>query len=231
MAESWTILTLALVALILCALLASSRRSGPQAWPAWEMVLSAQDSGRRRYEEYEADLADELAGLRATLRLAASETEHGEWGEAQRALDAASRYVGRHVPTLRRRLQTWREAADVLTAIYPLPRLEVLVFRAWALRSAAAGEGVARLALDATRRFALRVYVLLYGLGVVVRGFEAPIVVTDIDRARLKQRLNDMQALGADLGALQGASLAVYKALLVSIHHHQQQQRAGSVSS
>ena len=218
MAASWAFLTVGLGALVVVMLLVTPRRTGPQVWPAWELVLSSQAQGRRRYEDYEADLADELTGLQATLRLARRESEQDDWDETVRALDVASRYVARHVPTLQMRLQTWRDAARALSAICPLPRLPLLAFHVWQLRGAAAGEGFVRLTLDAAHQFALRIHFLFFGLRVVTRGFAARATPMRAEPAEIGRRLRQLDLLGADLRTLHIASLAVYKALLVSIH-------------
>lgn len=218
MAWSWTLLTIALAGLLAWLLRASARHSGPRVWPAWETVLAAQARERRRYEDHEADLADELTGLQATLRLARRECDQGDEQEATRALEVASRYVTRHVPQLRERLEMWRDAGRVLSAFAPLPRLRVRAFRLWRLRGVAAGEGVARPLLDAAHRFSLRVYVLLFGLKVVLVDFRK--AAEGDMKADLEQRLHQLESLGSDLGALHGAILEVYKALLVSLHAH-----------
>lgn len=220
MAAGWAVVTFGLGALLILTLLVSQRRSGPRAWPTWTLVLSSQSPDRRRYEDYEADLADELAALGAALRLARRQSENGELQEAERTLDAASRYVTRHVPTLRERLTTWRDAARVLSAMYPLPRMRVLLFKGWTLRGVATVEALARPVLDAARRFSLRVYVLLYGLKLVLRGFTGD-EETRLDASgTLRRRLESFEALRGDLGTLHGASLEVYKALLISLQAH-----------
>lgn len=218
MEVSWALLTLVILGLMVVLVRVMPRRSGPQAWPSWELVLSAQARDRRRYEDHETDLTDELGGLEATLRLARRESEQGDATEAARVLEAAVRHVARHVPTLRERLTLWRDAARVLSAIYPVPRLRVLAFQAWKLRGAAAGEGLARPALDAARRFSLRVYVLAYGLKVVLTGFRGTAQRAESDPQDVQRCLRRMEALGSDLGTLHGASLEVYKALLISLH-------------
>lgn len=225
MALSWTLLTIVLAGLVAWMSRASARHSGPHVWPAWEIVLAAQDRRHRRYEEHETDLADELAGLQATLSWARRENERGDAQEAARALETASRYVARHVPSLRERLSMWNDAGRVLSAHYPLPRLRVAEFRAWKLRGAAAGDGLLRPLLDAAHRFSLRVYVLLFGLKVVLVDFSA---AADGDaRADLEARLGRLEARCADLGSLHRAILDVYKALLVSIHARAVSRRDG----
>ncbi len=227
MAASWALVTLGLVALLIVTLLVSQQRSGPKSWPTWTLVLSAQAPGRRRYEDLAADLADDLAALRATLRLARRQSESGEWREADHALDSATRHVARHVPTVRERLITWRAAARVVSAVYPLPRLRVRPFRAWRLRSAAVGEALTRPALNAARQFTLRIYVLLYGLKLVIK--DAPSRRQEaLDADTLRRRLRAMEALGNDLGTLHGASLDVYRALLISLHERDGQSGQSS---
>lgn len=227
MAASWALVTLGLLALLIVTLLLSQQRSGPKSWPAWTLVLSAQAPGRRRYEDLVADLADELAALDATLRLARRQSESGEWRDADHALDSATRHVARHVPTVRERLLTWRAAARVLSAVYPLPRLPVMPFIAWRLRSAAVGEALARPALNAARQFSLRIYVLLYGLKLML-GVAPKRRQDTLDADALRRRLRAMEALGSDLGTLHGASLDVYRALLISLHERDRQSRPSS---
>ena len=170
------------------------------------------------YEDHEADLADEKAGLDSTLRLARRECGQGETAEAARVVEAAARHAARHVPALRERLTLWRDAARVLSSVYPVPRLRVLAFRMWKLRGAAAGEGLARPVLDAANRFTLRVVVLLYALRVVLAGFRGAVERVESDPHELQRCLERLEALGSDLGTLHRASLEVYKALLISLH-------------
>lgn len=226
MAATWALTTCLLAALLIIMLLLTARHSGPRAWTAWALVLSSQAPDRRRYEQYAADLADELAALNAALRLARRQSERGEERAAVRAVEAASRHVTRHIPALSERLATWREAARVLSAIYPLPHLSVMLFHAWRLRGAAIGDALARPMLDAAHRLSLRVYVLLYGLQVVLRGFARQIDAPPPTTAGLRRRLEELESLGGDLATLQGASLDIYKALLISLH-----DREGSPTS
>lgn len=225
MAWSWALLTVGLTGLLCWLVRLSARHSGPRVWPAWEMVLAAQARDRRRYEDHEAELADELAGLQATLGLARREHEQGDTHQATRAMEVASRYVTRHVPKLRERLEIWRDAGRVLSAHYRVRRLRVRAFRLWRLRGAAAGEGLARPLLDAAHRFSLRIYVLSFGLKVVVVDFRR--TAEEDMSADIESRLRYLEALGSDLGLLHGAVLEVYKALLISLHARERERQSG----
>lgn len=217
MEVSWAHATAALlVALGLLALTLYGRRRQAR-WPVWEMALEAHASHRDAHAQLEAAMTDEFGGLEDTLRLARAQRERGDDDEALRVLRLAAQHVARYVPTLLDRLWIWWDVARAVAALYPLPRLRVWRFEGWKLRGVAAGEGLLRPLLGAGRRFFLRVRVLAYGFGVVLGGFHGTTRVLDRGQADVEQALRRMEALGADLGTLQAASLDVYKALLISI--------------
>ncbi len=225
MALSWALTTYALLVLIALMLMAASQHSGTSAWPTWTLVLSSPILDRRRYSEHAADLADELKALDATLRLARRQSGSGDFDGAQRTLAIAARHVGRHVPTLRDRLATWREAVRVLSAVGPVPRLRTRTFSTWRLRGLSVGESLVRLALDHVHQVLLRIHVLLYGLTVVLGGF-APRHNAEVGTMiGMERRMRRLEALRSDLGVLQQASLDVCWVVLLSL---QEARRAKS---
>jgi hypothetical protein len=194
------------------------RRTGVHVWSSWDVALAARAPDRRRYDEYAVDLADELGAFNATLRLGRANAERGELAEAARVVKLAARHAVRHVPTLYRRLVLWGDAAHALSAVYPVPRLRAFTFRHWRLRAAVAGEGLMRTLLDAAHRFGLRVWVLLFGLRVVLRDLAGTAKGVAPDAPTVERALRRLEERGHDLGTLHGASLEVYRALLISSH-------------
>lgn len=214
----WTLATLTFLVAVIVLLGGLPKNTSAHLWPSWDLALSPQAPDRRQHDEYAADLHDELGAFDSTLHLARANVDQGDLGEAARVIRLAARHVVRHVPTLYRRLEVWRDAVRAVSAVHPLPRLRVFAFRLWRLRGVAAGESAARLALDTAHRFALRVWVVLLGLRVVLRGFARAAPEGPPEPAALERALSRLETLGHDLGTLHGASLQVYRALLISRH-------------
>lgn len=226
MDATWALGTLALLGLAVVVLAGLSRRTGVHVWRSWDVALAPEAPHRRRYDECAADLDDELSAFDSTLGLARARAARSEWREAARVVKLAAQHAVRHVPTLHRRLEIWNDAVHAASAVYPLPPLSVFAFRHWRLRGAAAGESVVRLALDSAHRFGLRVWVLLFGLRAVLRGFGSAARDVPPDAATVERSLRRLEELGHDLGTLHGASLEVYRALLISIHAHDDREPA-----
>lgn len=207
---------LSLVAMLVIAFvswMAGGKPAG-RTWPTWETLLNAQS--REAHDRLASDLADSHEALRLTLRLARAERDRGEHDEAVRVLREAAAFVARHVPGTRERLWAWLELARALLAVEPPPRLSARGFRSWRLRGASVVESLLRPLLDNTHRFALRVRLLAYGLGLIVRRFDTVAHQAQPQAEPLAHTLESMDSLAADLGALDRASLDVLKALLLA---------------
>ncbi len=222
---NWTLVTLVAFGLLSVLVWLQRRRTAERVWPAWHAVLGRGEL--ERYEDLQQSLSDTQGILADTLALARVRAEQRDPDDVRRVLGCAADHVERHVPDVAVRLAMWRTMAHAVQALRPLPRLGVLQFRTWHLRGAATLDRVVRVALDTSHRFALRVWVLIRGLGVVRRGF------TSAARSRPKQartttsasadlsgRIRRMETLNEDLASLHNASLDTYKTLLSSMDQH-----------
>lgn len=228
---NWTLVTLAAFGLLGVLVWLQRRRTAERVWPAWHAVLGKGEL--ERYEDLQQSLSDAHGMLTDTLALARQRAEQCDTADALRVLGCAAGHVERHVPDVAVRLAMWRTMAHAVQALRPLPQLGVLQFQTWRLRGAATLDRVVRVTLDTSHRFALRVWVLIRGLGVVRRGFtgaahsgqEPPRAATTAN-ADLNGRLRRLEALNEDLASLHSASLDTYKTLLSSMGQPGQTDRA-----
>jgi hypothetical protein len=117
------------------------------------------------------------------------------------------------------------ELARALLAVEPPPRLFARGFRSWRLRGASVAESLLRPLLDNAHRFALRVRLLVYGLGLIVRRFDAVANKAQPEAGPLMRTLESMDSLAVDLNTLDRASLDVLKALLLAHEANQANAR------
>lgn len=217
MALSWTLATVAmLTVLVVLMYVAAVRRD--HALPAWHIAFQSESAPDGPCVALEKVLNDELESLLDTLEHARTKREMGNVDDARRALSAAAEHAACYAPSLPRRLRLWWATARAVAALYPLPRLRVMRFKGWRLRSVATGELALRPWLTRLWRFGLRVRVLVYGIDLVVAAFQGERRALHTGTPDLDQALRHMASLGADLETLQVATLDVYKALLISMH-------------
>jgi hypothetical protein len=219
----WAALSFAAVLVVAFVSWMAGGKPAARTWPTWETLLNAK--GREAHDRLASDLADSHEALRLTLRLARAERERGEHAEAVRVLREAAAFVARHVPGVRERLWTWLELARALLAVEPPPRLFARGFRSWRLRGASVAESLLRPLLDNAHRFALRVRLLVYGLGLIVRRFDAVANKAQPEAGPLMRTLESMDSLAVDLNTLDRASLDVLKALLLAHEANQANAR------
>ena len=223
MALTWALASVVVLGLLGLMLWVQYQRSAEDVWETWRTALEPEQL--EPYEGLEQRLADSREMLADTLVLARHRAQERDAAEAQRVLVCAAEHVSRHVPDVTVRLAMWHAIGRAAAALRPLPTLGVLQFRDWRLRGTALLERVSRWTLDAGHRFGLRVWVLVRGLGLVMREFtraatrdtkrgDAPDAPT-LDE--VDDRLQRMEGLGEDLASLHHASLDTYKTLLDSI--------------
>ncbi len=222
MEVNWAFVSLGAFGLLAALAWLQRRRTAERVWPAWHAAL--ENRRLEPYEDLEHSLADAHGILVDTLNLARDRAERRDVADAERVMVCAANHVERHVPDLTSRLTMWRTMSHAAQALRPLPRLGVLQFRNWRLRGAATIDRLAHLALDASHRFALRVWVLIRSFGTVRRGFTSAVrtkprehVSAQVQLTDVSARLRQMEGLNEDLASLHRASLDTYKTLLASL--------------